>query len=1031
MSIPARLRIIENESQYDLFGMKLVSLKSKRAEPSAEYQLAEHKRKVTNFINMLHDPRSGVSYSLRSIVIPNLGTQTSSRIEIALLVRLPVQDVDVDTSDHLGKFIENVKILLGGIFSIYAWEQISSEEELNQFLNPLDWTNAFTAEIRRREETVYLDTLIPHKHIGFMGDQTGALDQNSPASVYYVHPFSPPTRGFETLLNTLMQAKQKIVLTASLSPTNLTDEEIQFFQDQISFCESQTLTGGSVKRVQQLRAQDLEQALLRQYLLLQDAPFYLTFSISSQKPIEGMLLDYIGLSITEPIGQGIQQNKLVSSFSFHVGGYDIVIPLSEKEAQIARSNQANLAQSSWQNTQITSTRRRIRWLFDGNEALSAFYLPINSEIDIQGLDTFTLDERPLPRELVDIKAGKDSNILIGKNRYFGFEQDVVIPEDTRRQHTYIIGQTGTGKTTLMKTMILSDMRAGNGLAVIDPHGELYRDILGMIPESRKQDVVLFDPSDDQYPVGFNLLEVKDEEEQEFIIKEVRAIMNRFLTEFFRINDGDMIGPIFFQHVQNNLLLTSSDKDSPGTIVEFYNIFEIPEFWQRWLPLQSKNRFLVNWVNKNLPTVNYDKIGYNGLRTGDYFSSKFVDFVNDPRINLIFGQPHSTIDLEEVVSKKKILLVNLSKGLLGEANSSLLGMMLMAKLNSVFMRRVKKTGSLKKISPYYLYVDEFQNIATENFSILLAEARKFGLGLILANQYTKQIKGFNMLDSIIGNVGTMISFRLGVEDAIQMSSQFFPHYDAQAMSELPNYQAILRTNVKGERTVPCNFKTILTPVSEEFADSSEVVELSRAKYATPKILAEFLVTSSLAEERMSKPEHYWEKAGIPRKQRLASLNWREILPLFYSNQKRVERAERFLNENAKRMIIQDLTYGQGVSKAIVARLLEKIESNDVMLVENMENYLKTIFKPELGENVKWVRGVYNQAVRQFILSKLSDLVSNSPEGSENPLVVDFNKAGSKIASLCSKELWLSACTEIALHWKLRSDHIEERGGGFGI
>lgn len=1003
MDLPAFTIVSEADSDFYLFGLRLVSLRTRKTDASVEFQIASHKRDLANFINLLHDPHLAATYTLRTIIDPHHSQRASGFIEIALLVRLPVATNELSAEDHIQKFINNLKLPLGGVFSNYIWDEITNNEELDQFLNPLNWSNAFCTEIRRREEYIQLDNPMPQRPLGFMGEDSPIASADSLQGVYYVHPFSPPDRGFETLLNSFMQAQQKIVLSASLTPTYLEPHEINFFHDQIALCEGHKVIKKSFERVQKQRAESVGHALLRQYLLLKDSPFYLTFTVASQEPIDNMLLEFIGQSVTQPVGSADNSDCSFPDYSLHVGGYDIVVPLTEKFAQVARNNLRDLAQRSWQNTQTLPDRQRLRYLFGGNEAHSAFYLPINTENNIVGLDTFTTNELPLPRELVELSATENTNILLGKNRFFGFEQDVVIPEDTRRQHTYIIGQTGTGKTTLMKTMILSDMKAGNGLAVIDPHGELYQDLLEMIPEECKNDVILFDPSDVDFPVGFNLLEVKEDEEKEYIVKEMRAILNRFLSEFFQLRDGDILGPVFFSHVQNNMLLAASDKDNPGTLIEFYNIFEISGYWNRWLPLKTKNRWLKTWVDNTLPNTDYNKIGYNGLRLGDYYSSKFVDFVNDPRINLIFGQPYSTIDLDEVVRGNKILLVNLSKGLLGEANSSLLGMMLMAKLNAVFMHRMKGVNKLKELSPFYLYVDEFQNIATENFSILLAEARKFGLGLILANQYMKQISDHKILNAIFGNVGTMISFRLGVEDSESMASQFKPYYDAQGISELPNYQAIFRTNVKGERTLPCNFQTILKPATELFASSSEVIELSRQKYGTPKNLAEFLVTSSLLDKRNSKSELYFEKIGTPKNQLLSNIVWSKMMLKIYEDEELANKLCRHLNESVLRQIIYFLTYETGQPKALVASLFSRLDGKQLLLVDEMPLCLRTIFKPALGDAAEQVRGVYNSVIRNYMLDRF--------------MKINFFESNIRdsINTLIDNDQWGKAAQKISGYW----------------
>jgi hypothetical protein len=1006
---------IAEDLEYCIFGLKLVSIKSKRIDPPGEVQALMHRRNLSKFTNLLHDPYRSAIFTIRTIVNPHSDNQSIGKIEIALLVKIPVNSASNNIQEQILTMESNLKLILGGVFSNYIWDAIQEEAELKNYLYPLNWSEAFISDLRRREEVVQLDTFVPQKTMGFMGEEAYSINEESHEGVYYVHPFFPTKNGFETLLNTLIKGNQKIVLTASLSPTKLTSQEEQFLREQIAVCEGHKDPQDLSERVQKQRAANLGQALLQQYLVLQDAPYYLTFTAASQKPLDYMILEYIGLSITEPIGYEVHKSYPMPYLSLNEGGYDIVVPLTEKDLEIARDNMANLTQKPWQTSHPSADRNRLRFLFHGNEAICAFYLPINIYSDIPGVDIFIMDQLPLPRELVELQTDEASNILIGKNYYFGFEQNVIIPEDTRRQHTYIIGQTGTGKTTLMQTMILSDMKAGNGLAVIDPHGELYQDILEAIPEDRKEDVVLFDPSDVGFPIGFNLLEVSTEEEKEYIVKELRAILKRFFVEHFGITDiGGIIGPIFFTHVQNNLLLAMSDDDNPGTIVEFKAIFDSEDFWKRWLPLKWKNRLLENWTKEILPNTDYMRKGSDGVRYGDYFSAKFEDFVNDPRINLIFGQPYSTIDFADVVENNKILLINLSKGLLGEANASLLGMMLMAKLNSVFMQRMKNLSRNTKLNPFYLYVDEFQNIATENFSILLAEARKFGLGLILANQYMKQVSDHKILDAIIGNVGTIISFRLGIEDAKIMANQYLPHYEAQDISELPNYYAILRTNVEGERTIPCNFKTVLTPHSEHYVDVDDLVNLSRNKYSTPKNVADFLVGSSLAFDRMRISEYYWEKPGTPKDQLLTSLNWKKMLPLFYSEEETIHTKHKQINNQAMREIFHFLTNESLISRSVVGELLEQNQEEGIVLIDNMSQHLVDVFEPAIGGTTQAVRGVYNNLIRDLLHDKLFEVI-NKVENEDNE-GDEYHKSLSDIWTLCKRDHWLAAGTNIARMWR---------------
>ena len=822
------------------FGFKLQSNKNYVVGRDPAYVYEAHRRRLSRFINMLYDPDRSISYCIRTVARVFNRKTVGGEISTYFLVQMPSKDITKVQQTAL-----SIKMLLAGNFEDTYWKEIVDSEELNEVINPIDFQSSFNAEIHRRQETITADSLLLENAFGFLRDPKESNKTKPDSSIYYVHPFAPPNGGFEKLFSTLLNGDQDMVFTTIISPTKLDDSETDFLYKQISLCEGKQTPEGSKLNIPMSRASGLVDALLRQFLLLQDAPYLMSSYVSSPKPIDKLILEFCGLAITEPVAYGLYSGRPAHSTIYNVGGYDIATADSEEEVKALANQVQTLSHDNWKQDENGALHHRLLHLVEANEALCGFYFPVNAEKNIPGFDTHTLSEQPLPRELVQLAHSNEPKLLIGKNYASGFEQDVYLSEDTRRQHTYIVGQTGTGKSTLMKTMIVSDMKAGNGITVIDPHGELYNDLLEMIPENRKDDVILMDPGDFLYPFGFNFLEVSDQTQSQMIVKDLRAIFKRFIYEYYGVA-GEYAGPAFFQHMQNNMLLTMSDIDNPGTIMEFYNIFQRKEYWKRWVPLKHRTPALWSWIDL-LGRTSYlmtDK----GLRNGDYFSSKFEDFVNDSRLSNIFGQPKSTINLSEAIENNKILLVNLSKGLLGEANASLFGMFVMAKLSSTFMERVDKIRKGQKLAPHYLYVDEFQTIATENFSILLAESRKFGLGLILANQYMRQISDQKILDAIIGNVGTIISFRLGMEDARLLDTQFAPSFRAQDLCDLPNYYAALRTNVRGERTSPCNFKTIKLEPDANTVSKAQLVNRSRNKYCVPVKLAEFLVESSLATPR---------------------------------------------------------------------------------------------------------------------------------------------------------------------------------------
>jgi len=343
-----------------------------------------------------------------------------------------------------------------------------------------------------------------------------------------------------------------------------------------------------------------------------------------------------------------------------------------------------------------------------------------------------------------------------------------------------------------------------------------------------------------------------------------------------------------------------------------------------LPLKWTNQQLTNWTDVILPNTDYNAINRSdGGRYGDYFASKFIDFVNDSRINNIFGQPRSTVDIEKAVRENKIILINLSKGLLGEANSTLLGMILLAKITATLMARAKDISLDKKVAPFYLYVDEFQNIASENFSILLAEARKFGLGLVLANQYLSQISDNKIRNSILGNVGTMISFRLGLDDAKILESQFLPSFNGDDLCNLPNYNAVMRTNVDGERIVPTIFKTIKPSFPPNVASAEHLRQNSRQKYGTPKPLAEEIVKYSLATPRSMPIDISETKMSVIENQGWEEINLEVLKDYWLVDSRLHDESLEAIGETIQ-SIFTYLTRQSGLPKEKVALLWEKIK-----------------------------------------------------------------------------------------------------------
>ncbi len=392
------------------------------------------------------------------------------------------------------------------------------------------------------------------------------------------------------------------------------------------------------------------------------------------------------------------------------------------------------------------------------------------------------------------------------------------------------------------------MQAGKGLAVIDPHGDLFHELLQLIPEHRWDDVVLLDPTDIEFPVGLNFLECRKESERHFVVRQMKAIIERLTLDQYGAASTEWMGPSFFQHMQMNRLLVMSDSEHPGTLLEFYELFQHKEFWKRWLPLKWSDQMLERWVAKNLPGIDYTHRpkGETSCTFGEYLSTKFDDFVFDPRLRRMFGQRRSTIDFRTIMDEGKILLVNLAKGDLSEANSRFLGMALMARIQAAAMSRISLPPEKRRT--FYLYVDEFQSLATENFLVMLSEARKFGVGLVLANQFVSQIKDERIMQSVFGNAGTVVSFRVGQEDAQILEPRFTPHFDRFDLTNLPNWQACVKATVDGNVTTPFTLHTLPPPQPTNPRQPQRLRKMSRKKYAKPRDQVDFEIVLSLSPDR---------------------------------------------------------------------------------------------------------------------------------------------------------------------------------------
>lgn len=453
-------------------------------------------------------------------------------------------------------------------------------------------------------------------------------------------------------------------------------------------------------------------------------------------------------------------------------------------------------------------------ILTSEELATIFHFPNKSVYTTPGIHWLTAKRAPAPSNLAT------SGLFMGKSSYRGLSRPVYIDREDRRRHTYIIGKTGTGKTELLKTMIMQDIHNGEGIAVIDPHGDLIEDILRMMPPKRAEEVILFDPADDERPMGFNMLEAATEQQKHFVVNSIIGLMYKL----FDPNKTGIIGPRFEHAIRNAMLTVMYEKGS--TFIEVVRVLTDQAFVQELLPKVQDPIIRRYWTDQIAQTSDFHK-----SEVLDYITSKFGRFVTNKMIRNIIGQSDSSFDFRKVMDEGKILLVNLSKGKIGEENANFLGLVLVPKILVAAMSR-QDIPNQEDRRDFFLYVDEFQNFATPDFAQILSEARKYRLNLIVANQFIGQMEE-EIKNAIFGNVGTIASFRVGVTDANYLQHEFQPTFNDNDLINVDKYNAYMRTIVNGEPVPPFSLDTTKDVSREKELQNDRVAELvrelSRLKY----------------------------------------------------------------------------------------------------------------------------------------------------------------------------------------------------------
>ncbi|RYX79560.1 ATP-binding protein [bacterium] len=453
------------------------------------------------------------------------------------------------------------------------------------------------------------------------------------------------------------------------------------------------------------------------------------------------------------------------------------------------------------------------------ELATIFHLPDQSSIPTSKV------QRQMSKQVDGPNDIMETGLLLGVNEFRGIKKEIRLSDNDRRRHTYVIGQTGVGKSIFLENLAYQDMHSGKGFAFIDPHGDSAEALLSNIPKERVEDVIYFNPGDLENPIGLNLFEWETEDQKDFLVQE----SINMLYSLYDPGHTGIVGPRM-EHIFRNCALLLMSDPAGGTFIDIPKLLVDNEFMKSKLKYVTDRNVLDFWTKEYPASQRSNESG----EVTSWVVSKFGPFLSNTMMRNIMGQTKSGFNIRDIMDNRKILLVNLSKGKMGELNSKLIGMIFVMKFQAAAMARADMPEQDR--IDFCLYVDEFQNFATESFESILSEARKYRLNLVLGNQFMTQLTD-KIREAIIGNVGTVISGRIGVTDAELMVKKFSPIFDAEDLTKLPNYQAITSVMINNVPSAPFSM-LLLPPMGQKNPQLADAMKrLSSTKYGFTRAVVE--------------------------------------------------------------------------------------------------------------------------------------------------------------------------------------------------
>jgi hypothetical protein len=771
-----------------------------------------------SFINAVAALPEDVILELHLAAMQDLCFRPQGELQISLFIKTLSESREKAKEKAMSAYLGLVPSLLSH-FPEMDFRPITAESELRRRVEPFVPKDAVT--ICRCANTIALTAPLKRLQIGFGSVE----DPGTPTSLEVDHlfPWVPNDGGASVMMETLMGRLDPVQVIIRFRRGKTAEKSIERLEQLIRTCDEFLAGNRGSQQTLQKQAHMLRDISMLQLANLGRLSLDAAVFIRTPGPADRFLGTVVGSAVSGP-------RFLVGEKQMFRGGFDIR-PVCLKD----------IADWSYFPEEEPFTLL---------EAAGAFLLPIAPSGNRTGLPV--RHSRTSPAELPASFSPEGDSIVLFENEHQGLRLPVRLEVEDRFRHVFVMGMTGTGKSTFLENMIVQDIVAGKGLALIDPHGDLVDSVIAKIPARRSEDVVLFDLLDREMPLGFNILEWNTIEERDLIIDELYQTVDRLYD--LRTTGG----PIFELHFRGILRLLMGDRPRSGfvpTLLEF-SLCYLDRDFRKWLLQAVNDPQLADFV-KEMERADGDAKLAN---VAPYVSSKLNRFLSDTMLRRIVGQSKTSFDFEKIINEGKIFLVKLGKGRLGPVVSSLITNQLVSRFKLAAMKRQELEHSKRR--PFFLYVDEAHNLASDNFMELLSEARKYRLGLVLATQYSAQLtdslpgRTNNLMSAILGNVGTIVLFRVGQEDAPKIGMAFNPHFSSLDIIGLPNWNGYARMQAGGAAVPPFSFKTIKDETRPIAKRADKIKRYSRFVYGTDAGVVDAIINRRREDWKA-------ELAGVPK------------------------------------------------------------------------------------------------------------------------------------------------------------------------